>query len=929
MLGLTLRNEFRGQHLPSTAISLIEPDGTGATQVAADNILSITYPTGDIQTALRAFHGSRPARPLVLQGSRGKGKSHLLALLHHAIASPERVENWGNAWASRAGISTLRDLQLPRGFVPISEPVHQGEFKFLWDFIFARHPEGRRVLGQFEASGELFPRKSIIEEMFRLQPTALLLDEFQKWFDSLHDDPGATGVKWRTNAERFIQVLSEIASERPDRLIFAVSVLDNQTEAFRQIRRHNPTIVNFEGASANDDRRKMVLHRLFENRDQIPAAGIQNLVSAYANERFRLLFASLPEAERPRIVREVVGSWPFAPELLSLLNDQILVSASAQDERDIIKILTLIFRTRGDVVPIITPADFSVDEPGDIGSVQTLLDSIASTALQAQLRDVAIRNLADVQALPTPVPEARELVSSIWLRSLSPHNTKGGTREQLHLDITRTIVIDDNAFQGTLNTILSNCFKIHGENNADGRLYFDLEDNPRAKVRSVARNDRLWDVNVADANQPDRYPGKDVEFLREKIRHMLVSETAATSSDIVVLGPDWQTAPWQSVSDLLQPASWEKPILIVLPAPVAFDAQRHAAALGSWLIVHVTARRNTLRFLVPKAGTTSLFDDAELMFQARCGHLTHRAWAAEPRYYNLRTEFDRPLTASLKNRFDRFAILRRWDFQNPAQCVFEHEPIAELATSLPKAIEDKIKADIYDATEFEDFVLQFAASPRTVGDLFRELAEPPPVATRDAIPFLGDTQIYEELLRLAARGRLAINVNNTWFTRTHDDDDEEAAYRRIKNRAYRSGPEQRAAQIAPPSIAGGGAVSGAAATPRATSATTTSGTATPGQTPTATPSANPAGGASAAGQTDLPLPPLLRTERTPDEANTISLIGQLELWGITLDKTLTSAKVEFSNLTAQQLRRILQQIPSAHRAKLEVSFEQQQTPPAR
>src|SRR5438034_658574 len=50
MLGLTLRGEFRGQHLPSTAVSLIEPDGTGATQVPAQQVLSITYPTGDIQT---------------------------------------------------------------------------------------------------------------------------------------------------------------------------------------------------------------------------------------------------------------------------------------------------------------------------------------------------------------------------------------------------------------------------------------------------------------------------------------------------------------------------------------------------------------------------------------------------------------------------------------------------------------------------------------------------------------------------------------------------------------------------------------------------------------------------------------------------------------------------------------------------------------
>jgi hypothetical protein len=215
MLGLTLRDEFRGQHLPSTAISLVEPDGTGATQVAPDKILSITYPTGDIQTALRAFHGSRPPRPLVLQGSRGKGKSHLLALLHHAIATPQQVENWANEWAARAGIS------------------------------------------------------------------------------------------------------------------------------------------------------------------------------------------------------------------------------------------------------------------------------------------------------------------SIWLRSLSPHNTKGGTREQLHLDITRAAPIDDNAFQGTLNTILSNCFKIHGENNADGRLYFDLED-----------------THVVPGLHPQgtRWTEKDLEDYLFKYLPSMVG------TDLFVIG---QSSPWQ------------------------------------------------------------------------------------------------------------------------------------------------------------------------------------------------------------------------------------------------------------------------------------------------------------------------------------------------------------------------------------------------
>jgi hypothetical protein len=246
---------------------------------------------------------------------------------------------------------------------------------------------------------------------------------------------------------------------------------------------------------------------------------------------------------------------------------------------------------------------------------------------------------------------------------------------------------------------------------------------------------------------------------------------------------------------------------------------------------------------------------------------------------------------------------------------------------LPRTIEDKIKTDIYDATEFETFVLQFASQTRTVGDLFRELAEPPTQPTMAAIPFLGDTQTYEELLHLAARGRLAINVNNTWYTRNHDDDDEHSAYRRIKSRAFRSGPEQRAALIGLPGVAGGGAVAGTAAQPVTPAGAQSAPSGTPGQTPTTPqPGTTPAPGQTP-GQTTLPLPPISVTEHTDTELNTISLIGKLEEWGIPQGAPLV-AKVAFSNLTYQQLRRILTQIPSAHRANLEVTYEQPQTPPA-
>lgn len=76
MLGLTLREEFRGKRLKGTAIELSNDNKTGATQVAASEFLEITYPTSDMLKALEAA-GPGQGRPLVILGERGLGKSHV------------------------------------------------------------------------------------------------------------------------------------------------------------------------------------------------------------------------------------------------------------------------------------------------------------------------------------------------------------------------------------------------------------------------------------------------------------------------------------------------------------------------------------------------------------------------------------------------------------------------------------------------------------------------------------------------------------------------------------------------------------------------------------------------------------------------------------------------------------------------------------
>jgi len=906
MLNLKLRDEFLGSQMPGTAIALRRKDNTGAAQRDPDFILSMTYPTADVQTALRAVSANRSKRPIVLMGERGRGKSHIMAVMHHAVDASDRVQTWANEWGSRLALQPLSDLTLERGFLAISEAVHNHEYPLLWDLIFERHPRGDFFKGKFEQMAHPFPPRSLLEEMFEAQPVALILDEFQKWFDGLSDQPGPEGIKYRTWAENFIQNLSEISKDRPEIIMLAISVLNNNTEAFRQVHRDGPIIIDFRGPTAREDRKKLLLYRLFENRENIPGDEIHGLLSSYASERFRLRFSHLPETERTRIVSEVSACWPFSPELLELLEDHILMAEAAQETRDLIRILASVYRERGEAVPLITPSDFFVDD--DACGVQSLLDSIVTVGEQEKLREVAQRNLETVKTIGAAVPHARELVSALWIRSMSPGRNAGGTRQELQLDITRERPVDDNSFQGELVQLIETSINIHGEESPDGRLRLGLEENPRSKVRASAKNDKLWQLGVSAAEIGQTvYPGKDVEHVRNTLRHILVPETRQSSCRVIILGPNWHSDPWADVDDLDKPSKWDRPVLIVIPEPLQTTEENRVSSLGKWLATYVTAKRNTVRFLLLADGEKGIYSDTEILFCSRCSYLTSIAWRDDSKYRVLKEEFDKPLRDLLKKRFDKFAVLRRWNYQEPVQCVFDVERVTAQGGEIPNAVEKMIVEDLFDPAEFQSLVLERARESCLVGDLLDELSEPPPPDTKDAIPFLGETATYEEVLKIVARGKVLVNVGGTWVGRLPEHSSAEEALRFVRSRAFRSGQEMRQIQLGEPAAVGGTTVTGPGPQPPVLPPQRPTG----GQPPVVPPITPPPG----------PISPGSIEVRQTEEATTgINLSACFEKWGVDASTVLNTAKIEFSNLTVQQVKQILTRLPSSFKASMEVTF---------
>jgi len=798
--------------------------------------------------------------------------------------------------------------------VPLSETLSNHEYPCLWDVIFERHPKGAFYRGRFEQSGTLIPAKSLIQDMFAEQKTALILDELQTWYDGLHDEPGSEGRKRLQWAFSFIQTLSELAEDRPDLFCLVVSVRDNTTEAFQQIHRKGPVVIDFKGETARNDRKRLVLHRLFQNRENVPRSDIDKSVHVYATERVRLLHHNKTQLDHARLHEEVIESWPFAPELMELIEDHILMAAAAQDNRDLIRILAEVFRSRGQQVPLITSADFSVDD--DDCGVTTLIDSFATSADQERLRDKAIRNLQAISEANVDAPHAREVISSIWMRSLSATQDAGGTRNEVQLDITRVRPIDDNVFTAELADIVENSFNIHEVGTHDKRFCFKLPENPESKLKAWAKNDRAFDPESATA--PGLLPvRRDQEYLKQIINYLLKTPegTSEPPSQPVVLDPNWEKTPWANLPQIDQPAGWTergKPVLIVLPV----SPKRLNEVLGPWLVEHVSQNRNMIRFLLPTAESANIYDDRNLLITARCALLASEWKQNDSQYDKLHRKYEGALKTELKGRFDRYALLATWDFQAPTHCSFHEEAHGTAGSEIPAAVERHVADNYFAPEDFETFIIQAAHRNETMKQLLALLREPP-LPGQIAIPYLGDVITYEHVLRIVSKDKIALNIGGRWFHKEPDESVDDAI-RRLRQRAWCSGQAMFAVQLGEPSQVGGSGVA-VFVTPPSSPLATISSQPPPVSTGVA-PSTNPPSHEPLSPGTGgfTPTPPVIR--RSLGAKTGVNLLGDLEKWALPDAQKVTQASLTFNGVSVKELRDLCTKLPPKLQAELQLTL---------
>lgn len=899
MLNLTLRDEFKGDRLKGTTIDFSADKATSALQMPSAEFLSITYPSVDLLQILEATQPGK-SRPVVLLGGRGQGKSHLMAAMWHGMKDPAGATTWLGGWASKLNRPELNSLQFRTDFFTIAESLHQQRYKFLWDLLFERHPNGAFIKGKWEGTDPAkktdIPNIDLLMEMFKSQPTALLLDEFQTWYDGLTDTKQYPWRKWAFN---FVQLLSEIANDHPDLLVLLVSIRDNQSQAYQQIHRINPVLVDFQGVQAKKDRQRLLLYRIFQNRLNVPAADINGLIKPHVEEFVRL--AEIPPSQHQTRHDEFAEAWPYSPALMQLLEDQVLVATEAQETRDLIRILVDLFKTRGEKSPVITAADFDITN--DKGGVTSLLSSV-SNQIHRLLLEKARRNLEAVRtAVKDPdnnVPHAADIISALWLRSLSVEKINGAEPVELQCDITRGVPVDDNTFAAEMALIKENSFNIHTVGN---RLVFREEENAEGKLLAHARNDKLFDKGGP-------HEGRDVERLASELRYVIGgTEEVSRNFRVVVLRKLWQTDPWSELPETERPDRWDGRLpLIVLPE----YPDNVEAVLGGWLKQHLPQRRNTPRFLLPKKAAGIIYIDRELTIYARAVHLAELWKATDSAYFPLfQTYQNSHLRPKLRELFDTFAILDIWSFAQPDQCRFLIEKHGASGDKIPKAIHTKIEVELFVAEEFEAAALAHAASSSSLAKFITELQEPA-ISGKHCIPWLGEVAAKEKVLRLCSAGKIAINVRGLKLLQANPGESEDAVWMRIKGELGSGKDLEQTTMLLP------GATNQSGGAVPLTPGTSANPTVTPPFTP---PGGLPTNPFTLTGQTQ-PAGPTLKPFGTPPKTP-VNLLGEIEKWGINPATTVSNVNLNVSQMTGAQLNEMLKKLPDGVTYSLNLEKETQ------
>ena len=247
----------------------------------------------------------------------------------------------------------------------------------------------------------------------------------------------------------------------------------------------------------------------------------------------------------------------------------------------------------------------------------------------------------------------------------------------------------------------------------------------------------------------------------------------------------------------------------------------------------------------------------------------------------------------------------------------------EQGAKIPEAIEAALSTDLFVPEDFEALVLDAASEIAFLGKLLRELQEPRP-GGQDCIPWLGETMMKERILRMCARGKIAINLRGMEYLQTQTGEDEDAAWRRLKPKLSFTGRQLDEIRLLQPSavpstggatppdpispaggLFGGGSVNPAADT--GTNSDPESGSTDTDQAP----EGGIFGGSASGAAVTLSNP----------ATSPLNLIGKLESWGVGPATPVKEITLKLDAATGAQIKELLRKLPDGLTYELSLNKE--------
>ena len=438
-------------------------DSRDSPEQDAEQILNITYPTETLVTIIKRTAEKFDASESVSEGAHivggefGSGKSHIELVLYHLLSSPELGEQWLEENDIDASLPTevqtaaLQMLNLDSDYDKLHVAV--GEYLDIDDWQEGEPP------GVHE-----------IRDALDDQPTAVFIDEFERWF-------GMSGrTEYRDDNLGFLQNLLEAAGRDDTPLAVYVSLLFEEADVEAILPRTNP--FRHDLSRRRDEKIRFLLHRLVG--DVTDPDGVSSLAQEYTDvyrNNGQIQLTDYQEMEG-----RIEEYYPFHPVALDTLMDKFSEQQGHQDARGLLHLLTEILADNYYEVDLILTGDVDVFEY--TGWFRFIDGELVSKYLNDYHR-LGEATSDEQNGEKTFEPHVEELLNVVLLHSLARGGEEGANKRQMLMGTMRKGKNAHEIVQTFTEDVFGHAWHVFRIN---GEYAFDTDENPAARIEKKAED---------------------------------------------------------------------------------------------------------------------------------------------------------------------------------------------------------------------------------------------------------------------------------------------------------------------------------------------------------------------------------------------------------------------------------------------------------